>query len=40
MTHKAEVTLRLLNESGSVNESYESNECSVTSVNKTQLNFI
>ena len=35
MTHKVEVTLRLLNESGSLNESYQSNEFSVTSVNKT-----
>ena len=35
MTHKAEVTLKLLNESGSLNESYESNKSSVTSVNKT-----
>ena len=35
MTHKAEVTLKLLNESGSLNASYESNKSSVTSVNKT-----
>ena len=35
MTHKAKVTLRLLNESGSLNESYQSNESSVTLVNKT-----
>ena len=35
MTHKAEVTLKLLNESGSLNESYESNKSSVTLVNKT-----
>ena len=35
MTHKTEVTLRLLNEFGFLNESYDSNESSVTSVNKT-----
>ena len=35
MTHETEVTLRLLNESGSLNKSYQSNECSVASLNKT-----
>ena len=33
-THKAGVTLRLFNESGSVDEPHQPNECSVTPVNK------